>query len=458
MCKSTKSEDDARSTAVSTAVADRDEVVISSKVAFRPKRHQGQYWRIAGKLYDFTPMLDTHPGGRDMLLLARDRFEDCTFAFEAYHPNYERVRGALQKYEVAVEDLPEEDVDSAEERVKRGFPTEFIPDTSVYSVLRRKVADYLRKNGGSGPTKECLRLWWWCVAGFVASFSCMVATGSVVAAVVTGIFGALIGGFGHNWVHQPKYRNYAYSLDVVGFSSEAWLRDHNLQHHMYTNGPLDNHLTGSEPFLMTDPTKERPFWQGTIFRVLQPFLLSFGVYANYFEHTNAMIKGFERFSVGKLFLPMEIVLLVYCWGLSWGLLLTYAYTATIGVWYFTLALINHNAETNFLGKTSTVKVQDWGHGQMISSTDLGHAGGETIYSSARFLWLNYHTVHHMFPSTDMSKHPGIQKVVMETLKEEFPEIAKHYRVDKNFWKIYCEMMTSFTSARHLGRELMEHAG
>ena len=41
------------------------------------------------------------------------------------------------------------------------------------------------------------------------------------------------GAFGHNWVHQPKYKHWAYlSLDTIGFSSDGWFREHVLQHHM----------------------------------------------------------------------------------------------------------------------------------------------------------------------------------------------------------------------------------
>jgi len=40
-----------------------------------------------------------------------------------------------------------------------------------------------------------------------------------------------------------------------------------------------------------------------------------------------------------------------------------------------------------------------------------------VWQSIRYLWLNYHTVHHMFPHTDMSHHPAIQKIMVETAKQ-----------------------------------------
>ena len=52
---------------------------------------QGKYWRIGNKFYDLTPYLDKHPGGRELLLMARDRFDDSTYAFEAHHHNQVRL-------------------------------------------------------------------------------------------------------------------------------------------------------------------------------------------------------------------------------------------------------------------------------------------------------------------------------------------------------------------------------
>jgi hypothetical protein len=50
-------------------------------------------------------------------------------------------------------------------------------------------------------------------------------TGTFLSAVTWGVVSSLLGGFGHNWVHQPwfKAHGYALSLDVIGFSSEVRL-------------------------------------------------------------------------------------------------------------------------------------------------------------------------------------------------------------------------------------------
>ena len=40
-------------------------------------------------------------GGAEVVRLARDRFEDATYAFESHHHNYARARAIIAKYEVS---------------------------------------------------------------------------------------------------------------------------------------------------------------------------------------------------------------------------------------------------------------------------------------------------------------------------------------------------------------------
>jgi fatty acid desaturase len=269
--------------------------------------------------------------------------------------------------------------------------------------------------------------------------------------VAVGMVGAVLGGFGHNWVHQPAYRNWALlSLDTVGFSSEAWLREHLMQHHMYTNTPADNHFKGTDPWFITDPTVERNLLQRYVTPYLNPLLLSVGVFANYVTHTVFMLQGQENLSIGKLILPCQMALLISNWGLAHGLLLAWLIFGTTSVWYFTVALMNHNAEhcTDIKERNAS---KDWGVAQLNSSADFGT--GLSFLSSMKYLWLNYHTVHHMFPHTDMSKHPGIQAILVDTAKE----FGIKYRTS-NASALYWEMLRSFAHPASLFEEINVYAG
>jgi len=411
---------------------------VSSGVTFNNIHRK--YWRIGNKYYDLEPWLDRHPGGRKVLELARDRFDDCTYAFEAHHPDFKKARLMLKKYEV--EGL---------------VPPPYIPGTKIkypdlcaedsfYSTLRLKVAKYLKEAGGPGPKPECVQLFWICLALWFCCFAMVYYTGSMWAVFVNGIVGAWMGGFGHNFVHQPKYRTWAYSLDILGYSSEGWFREHNLQHHMYTNTPLDNHFDGTEPFLRVDPTKHRHWAQKWIIALLNPLALFFGTEANWFAHFVEMLKGNETPNVGKLFIPIEIAILSSRWGFWWAFAMWGVMAGTVSVYYFTIALMNHNTAGAWDIPTRN-KALDWGHQQLCSSADIDV--GLTFYQSIRYLWLNYHTVHHLFPMTDMSHHPHIQQLMLET--------AKEYKIKYEcgtFWNMWLEMVYSFRNPRHLGQEIM----
>jgi len=419
--------------------------VWSSGVAFQPSKWQGKYWRIGNRYYDLTEFAPRHPGGEDLILMARNRFDDCTYAFEAHHTNQPLVRRMLKKYEV-VGLIPPQPSNRYQQ-----FPNLLLPD-AFFSVLRARANAYLRGVGGPGPTRECLYLFWALLCTWFSLFALnLLLGGSVGVTIMNGIVGGLLGGYGHNWCHQPMYRNHALVLDLSGMSSLGWVREHLLQHHMFTNTPLDNHFTGTEPFLCTDPTTRRSWFQAIVAPMINPVLLFFGPWVNYIAHGIELALGNEKFSIGKLFLPTEIVLMVWACGAVRGTLLQMLQIGIVGTWYYTIALLNHNTEHCWDLKIKN-KTSDWGVAQLQSSSDI--EVGLDFLSSAKYLWLNFHTVHHLFPHTDMSKHPGLQRVLLETLKD-FPAVRYDVR---DFWPMYREMLTSFSTASHLGEEINLYPG
>jgi hypothetical protein len=173
--------------------------VWSSGVAFHPN---GRYWRIGPHWYDFEPFLSIHPGGREILSLARDRFDDATYAFESHHMNYNRARAIIKKYR-----LP----DSQSEELTRNHSVQqtikLLDDKAFYSVLRTKVVKHFKDSGQSfGPTLQCLTLFWIVFFSWVGSVGFTLWSGSFGAAVLQGVMASFLGAFGHNWVHQPKYK------------------------------------------------------------------------------------------------------------------------------------------------------------------------------------------------------------------------------------------------------------
>ena len=138
--------------------------IVSSGVKFQPPSKH--YWKINREWYDFEPFFDRHPGGKNILLLARDRFNDCTYAFEAHHINHMKVRKIIQKYKVPKEEL------HLCPPIKLSESPKFIPLDSFYSVLRNRVKDYLHENKlKQGPNMMTLVSFWITLAIWIGSIA-----------------------------------------------------------------------------------------------------------------------------------------------------------------------------------------------------------------------------------------------------------------------------------------------
>lgn len=321
----------------------------SSGVLFRP---QGKYWRISNTWYDFEKFAVKHPGGKHILYISRDRFDDATYAFEAHHMDFERNRDIIKKYRVS-----DELQDALNMHSKQG--PSFSEGNSFYNDLRRRVTLHFKTNKMStGPTMECLIIFVAVFAAWILSVCNTILNPCIFSACVQGIISALLGSFGHNWIHQPKYKWLAYlSLDTIGLSSDQWYREHVLQHHMYTNTPLDNHFNGTDPFLVANPTVNRSFIQSYILPYLNPIVLFFGIIGNYTTHGIAMWNGEEEFSISKLFFP-ALFAIYYYYLSSYGLFLFVFQCGVSGVYYFTIALMNHNSYNNHSVKLKN-RARDW---------------------------------------------------------------------------------------------------
>ena len=220
----------AAAAAAAVATTDLPRARFSSGVAFYPP--SDRYWRIGGKWYDFEDFLPTHPGGPDVLRMARDRFEDATFVFESHHPDYRRARAVIRKFEVDASVVRASSSGPAAGTTTATTPR-LLDDGAFYSVMRRRVTRHLRSAGSprGGPTAQCVALFWTSLASWSCCYLWLLRSGSPIAAACLGFAAAWLGAFGHNWVHQPRYRLWArLSLDTIGFSSDAWFREHNLQH------------------------------------------------------------------------------------------------------------------------------------------------------------------------------------------------------------------------------------
>jgi hypothetical protein len=428
-------------------------------------------WKINRKFYALEPFLDEHPGGARMLNLARDYFDDSTFAFESHHTDLPRVLAVLRKYEVV--DPLAAGVDPLD--ASRG--PQLCPEGSFGAVLKKRVREHLRTTeNGDGPDRLCVTLFWLVLATWFLCFALTAASGRAVDAMLTGACGALLAGFGHNWVHQPRYHGWAWVLDLEGLNGETWVMGHVLQHHMYTNLPADNHWSILEPFLVTDPTKPRAWLQATLMPWLSPVVFLVGSLAGYIALSVRLLLGacgasahrergrFQRADRRPdldvelhlvndsghptwLLCWAQLCVLSWCHGLPWGAALWFAKSGVASAWYLTIAFANHNSE-NAWRIEERAHAASWAEAQVYACSDIGRPH-MSFLASARYLWLNYHTVHHLFPHTCMSKHPGIQRV-LEAVCSDF---GIPYCRGKSLYALYGEMVHTFTSPRDLAKRL-----
>jgi len=269
-----------------------------------------KFWKINGEYYDLTKFdfLDRHPGGPEMLLLARDFSSDQTYAVESHHANWRMIRQMIKRYKVD----PPEDADP----ISDAKGPKFCPENSFYSVFRDRVHEYIKENG-SGPGGPAMAFYYVSLALWFVSFGMLWWTGSYWWELPLITTSLIIGGYGHSFIHQPKYRWHAYTFDLIGFSSQAWYAEHNLQHHMFTNSAGDNHFEGTNPFLPCDPTTARTLMT-QIFAVPLFFLvLAFGVVINYVMHLAQILNGkgngtkSRKWDWGKLIVPLELALMYW---------------------------------------------------------------------------------------------------------------------------------------------------
>jgi fatty acid desaturase len=205
---------------------------------------------VDGRVYDVTPFLDSHPGGKEMLLLAAGR--ECTDLFRSYHwINQEKPRKYMASYEIGLLSGPTE------------LPT-YAPDTvGFYATLSSRIKAHFEKTK-LDPKSPWAGVWRIILILAVAltayALSCLDTlptalpaplggaavpwSARVVAALVFGVFQAMPllhamhdashAAIGHSEVWWKGMGRLC--LDwFAGGMMISWHHQHIVGHHVYTN-------------------------------------------------------------------------------------------------------------------------------------------------------------------------------------------------------------------------------
>eukprot|EP00484_Ammonia_sp_Unknown_P008454 CAMPEP_0197072612 /NCGR_PEP_ID=MMETSP1384-20130603/210186_1 /TAXON_ID=29189 /ORGANISM="Ammonia sp." /LENGTH=491 /DNA_ID=CAMNT_0042511433 /DNA_START=88 /DNA_END=1563 /DNA_ORIENTATION=+ len=456
-------------------------------------------FRIDDKYFDLTDFSKAHPGGLEILVWAKRKAWDHTQMFSIHHVNYLRASSIMNKFLIREDSVIQRIQELEAIEVPQRFPKQLPHSTSkhypvklkgsgieaaynypvydnkeqkwthvdlkmadctfelphkgsFYWELREEIYKYFKKNKLSYyPTTGYMVFWWMTL---ICSFCLQYLQSyykSYLLAIATSCCHLVLGGYGHQFIHNPVYfRKYAYlCLDWIGLYSYTYMVDHIAIHHIYTNTIPDNHFDGTDPFVYVNPLVRRARWRKALNWVMATLSVAFGIFGNYIINIVLMVTGKEPFYWCIFIYPMRYVWMTFLVGdVVLACKLTAVSTVFCSTWYFTIALMNHNQAENWdMHKlTSAAKSNKenggWAEMQLVTSSDIGYNYG--FLGSMMCLWLNYHTVHHLLPTVDMSHHREAQRILNRVA-------AKHglcYSY-KPAWQMYCDMLKTFSMARAL---------
>lgn len=397
-------------------------------------------------VYDVTSFVDRHPGGRDMILLMAGR--DITDLFTTYHPFTETPRKVIQQYRIGTL------------KGRSEFPS-FQPDTGFYAECRHEIGRYFKENN---LDYKSMRAGIWRYGLIMVAITCswlmawtqrasLPFVARLALMVLAGVFqGMLLIHTMHDcshtaFGHVPQIWKYLgrICLDLTcGCSFDAWLHQHVVGHHVYTNiievdpdCPMDKF----NDIRRLMPCQE---WSSS-YRLQWVYLpMVYCLYAfknriqdltqtlfgrhngamrvnpefynweSYIRQVTCKAFWFLRTIVYPIFVLNNAVLSEFV-PLFLAMELTTGYFLTFNFQVSHVSTSVDWPEPVEDAKTGKLSVDgEWARLQVETSVDYGHDSWLcTFWSGA----LNYQTVHHLFPSVSQYHYPQIAPIVMRVCKK-----------------------------------------
>lgn len=389
---------------------------------------------IGNVVYDITPWLNRHPGGKEVLLLVAGR--DISDLFVTYHPFTDRAADVIAKYKIG-------EISSTE------FP-QFAPDRGFYRECRQQVGEYFRANKIDHKDP---RPGLWRLAAFLTAFfvSYLVLAQGVAWAWPVRLFFSIVLGVAQalpllHTMHDCSHLSFGSSplgwhvfgrlcMDwVCGASIYSWLNQHTIGHHVYTN------VAGADPDLPVvmkgDIRRITPFQApGAFYRFQHLYLMVlYGVLGIKFriqdvtdtilDGTNGSIRvnqqsskdlGMQAFT--KLFwVVWRILVPLFYFQCDWSSFLWTFFVAEFATGYY-LAFnfqVSHVSPQAVWPDVHFPLSDEWAVNQLHTSIDYGHGSWLTALACGA---LNYQSVHHLFPSVSQYHYPAIAPIVMNVCKK-----------------------------------------
>lgn len=425
------------------AFAEADAVYTWEEVAAH-NTAESAWIAIHGNVYDVTAFVDSHPGGRELLLLSVGR--EATDLFLSYHPFTTKPAAVLAKYKIGTLGTLEHPVYKA--------------DSGFYKEAAAAVAAHFEATGEDpkNPLTGLVRMAPAYALALVFFYTAFCADGVPSAArfAAAVAFGVCQGLPLTGWMHDASHASIGHSeawwwtvgrasLDwFSGSSMLSWRNQHVIGHHVYTN------VMGADPDLPValsgDARRLLPqqLWTGIYAYqhiYLPPLYGILGlksrvqdIFEVFSQHTNGPIRvnpistqDYLRQAASKLFwFTWRVLMPLAAVGVVRGALfvaLFFVAEFTTGYWLaFNFQVSHVSSEADFMFADQTKRAakecpavfeDEWAAAQVRTSIDYAHGSPMAAYLSG---CLNYQVVHHLFPTVSQYHYPAVAPVVIEVCK------------------------------------------
>lgn len=406
---------------------------------------------VDGKVYDITSWVPKHPGGDDVLILSAGR--DVTNLFESYHPfSGDTPATILKKYyicNIADTELPR-----------------YTTKSPLYNTLRKRAGEYFQKEkiDPKSSWKIYLRLAFIYSFFFVAYYIAnLLPHNSIPLTIITAIiFGCSEALFSMHILHDashcaithkaPLWKWIGSTFDLfIGSSYFAWLHQHAIGHHLYTNvrGADPDLGEGDVDFRRVSPSQTwRPVYQyqhlyAPLLYGLLPFKSRIQDSDSFIRRVNGRIRVINpsmfyviAYLVGKVnFIVLRFVLPLFFISLGRLMLGFFIAEFVLGYYLAFVFQVSHVATgldfmATPLPPAPAAKIdEDWAISQIRTTQDYGLGSKLTTFLTGG---LNYQVIHHLFPTVSQSFLGDLVPIVAQTCKEYNVE----YHTLPNFYSAF----------------------
>lgn len=391
---------------------------------------------VDGKVYDVTSWIPKHPGGEDVLTLTAGR--DITNMFESYHPFSGEVTTAILKKhyicDIAETELPK-----------------YTTKSPLYDELRKRIGEYFKQNNIDHKSSMAVYgriAFIYLILVLAYYISHHVEFSSILLTIMTAIcYGAAQALFSMHVLHDASHCGIGHkpamwkwigvTFDfLIGGSYFAWLHQHAIGHHLYTNvrGADPDLGEGDMDFRRVSPAQTwRPVYKyqhiyAPLLYGLLPFKARIVDADTFISRTNGRIRVLNpsffyviTYLIGKfLFIVLRFVLPLFSISLG-RLMLTFFIAEFVTGYYLTFVFqVSHVAtDMDFLATplppAPAAKIdQDWAISQLRTTQDYSHGSKLACFMTGA---LNYQVVHHLFPTISQNYLAEIAPIIIQTCKE-----------------------------------------